>query len=130
MKRLSICLCVLLMMISCGGNSGKKQTTDYGDDVTRVIYFHTKKRCITCNAIERLSQEVVDMLGSKHIVMQVVDITEDEAMADQYEVSWSSLVLDRGGKVVNLTEMAFANAKHKPEEFKKNLVDALEAIEQ
>lgn len=130
MKRILFMAITAIMMLSCGHGSSKKQvaTETKSADVTQVLYFHGKKRCITCNAIEKLTKEVVDSLASDKIVMRVIDITKDETTADNYEVTWSSLILDRGGKVENLTEMGFGFAKNHPAVFKAKLVDALTKI--
>ena len=118
------------MLFACGNPDTKIDGEYVGDDVTQVFYFHTKKRCATCNAIEQLTKQVVDSLAQAGIVMRTVDITENESLADKYEISWSSLVLDRGGKIENLTDMAFRYAKNRPQEFKSKLVDALKKIEE
>lgn len=129
MKQFFLFAVVALTLFSCGGNTSQKQVVEVADDVTQVLYFHTKQRCITCNAIEQLTKEVVDSLANEKIVMSVVDITQSEAIADKYEVTWSSLVLDRGGKVVNLTDVGFSYAKNQPQQFKTKLVEALQNIE-
>ncbi len=119
---------VILSFASCSENLSKKQSEEIAEDVTEVLYFHTKKRCITCNSIEQLSKEVVDSLANDKIVMSIIDITENETMADKYEVSWSSLLLHRAGKTENLTNMGFSYAKNQPQVFKAKLIEALENI--
>lgn len=101
-----------------------------------VLYFHGKQRCITCNAIEKLSREVVQKefaaeLKTGKLVFKVVDISkpEYEKLADSYEVTWSSLFVNRwqGGKESrkNMTEYAFSYAKNSPDVFKAGLAKAL-----
>ncbi len=89
----------------------------------KVMTFHAKQRCITCEAIEKLTSEVVAELNNSKIMLEVIDISDaaKEAIADKYEVAWTSLILDNGKKVNNLTEMAFKHAKNEPEVFKQNL---------
>lgn len=138
MKKILLSLVTLLTIVSCGcnpksdkqvGASESKQavTESVQSDVTEVIYFHGKKRCISCNAIENLSKEVVKELANEKIVMKIVDISkaENKEIAAKYEVSWSSIILDKGGKIDNLTKMGFKYAKTKPEEFKTKLKEAL-----
>lgn len=62
--------------------------------------------------------------------MKVIDLSkkENEATADKYEVTWSSLILDRNGKVENLTDMGFSYAKGQPEVFKAKLVEAITSM--
>ena len=132
MKHILLLIVVITSLISCGGNLSKKQVNVQAKqaDVTEVLYFHGKQRCATCNAIEKLTKEVIDSLANKDIVVRVIDISkkENEAIADKYEVTWSSLVLDRNGKVENLTAMGFSYAKGEPEIFKAKLIDAIDNI--
>lgn len=132
MKRIFLLIALTISLISCGGNASKKQATTkvQQSDITEVLYFHGKQRCITCNAIEKLTKEVIDSLANEKVVMKIIDISqkENEATADKYEVTWSSLILDRGGKVENLTDMGFSYAKGQPEVFKTKLVEAINNI--
>jgi thiol-disulfide isomerase/thioredoxin len=127
-------LLVTSILFSCGsGTSTNTQAATaikQAADVTEVLYFHGKKRCITCNAIEHLTKEVVDSLNNNKVVLKIIDISqpENEAIANQYEVTWSSLILNRNGKTENLTDMGFGYAKNKPAEFKEKLVEAIEKI--
>lgn len=101
-------------------------------DCVEVVYFHGKQRCVTCNAIEKLSCEVVtqDFVAKYKegkVTFRVVDFSTPEGhqIAKQYKVTYSSLFLNKhaSGKVTryNLTRFAFRNAKNRPDEFKKGL---------
>ncbi|MBO5809574.1 MAG: thioredoxin [Bacteroidales bacterium] len=115
------------------------QTTSSNKELVEVIYFHGKKRCVTCNAIEKLSQEVVNEQFSSQVadgtvVFKIVDITtkDGEALADHFEVAWSSLFVNkiegRKEQVNDMTKFAFANALNKPEEFKKGLTEKINGL--
>ena len=59
-----------------------------------------------------------------------VDITKEEALAERYEVSWSSLILvdyDKSGKerATNLTEFAFGNARTASDKCKEGLSERI-----
>lgn len=133
MRHICLLLAILFSFASCGGNATKKGQTTTETSLTdgvEVLYFHGKQRCVTCNAIEKLTKEVVDSLNNDKIVMKIIDISqkENQPTADKYEVTWSSLILDRNGKVENLTDMGFSYAKNQPEEFKKKLTESLKSI--
>lgn len=98
-------------------------------EVVEVLYFHGKQRCDTCRAIEELTTEVINKKFTKELrdgrlQMSIIDITthEGEQIADRYEVSPSSLLVNKweGGKEFcnNMTDIGFATAKSNPEEFK------------
>lgn len=132
MRHIFILIVMALSLLSCGGSASKTQVmADVKQaDVTEVLYFHGKQRCVTCNAIEKLTKEVLDSLANEKVVMKVIDISkkENQATADKYEVTWSSLILDRNGKIENLTDMGFSYAKGQPEVFKTKLVEAINNI--
>lgn len=129
MKRIFLMIVLTISLSSCNTNTSKKQiaTNTRQSDITEVLYFHGKQRCATCNAIEKLTKEVVDSLANEKVVMMIIDLSkkENEATADKYEVTWSSLILDRNGKIENLTDTGFSYAKGQPEMFKAKLVEAI-----
>lgn len=135
MKRILALMLVSLVMLACGEKSGKmmanepsKQVKDY----VEILYFHGKQRCVTCRAIEKNAKELLDSkfagkMKAGKVVWRVIDISkkENEAIAEKYQVTWSSLylVIHKNGKeqAENLTEFAFANAKSNPVKFKTEL---------
>ena len=131
---------IVLIFIACG-NTGKTKTTDSANqeqkDRVEVLYFHGKQRCLTCNAIEKLSKEVVDTLFTKElkegrVIYKTIDISEkeNEALADKYEVTWSSLFINKwkdGEETpVNMTEFAFTHATSSPAIFKEGVKKKIE----
>ncbi len=131
MKRLLIVLSCLALMVSCGAG-GQKEGKSAGtstkvakaSDVVEVLSFHTKKRCVTCLAIENLTKEVVEGLKDSKVVLKVIDISDkaNSEIADKYEATWSALHLDNGATKSDLTKMAFANARNNPDKFKELLL--------
>lgn len=78
----------------------------------------------------RTVQGDLQIMRSDKLVFRSVDITKEEALAERYEVSWSSLILvdyDKSGKesATNLTEFAFGNARTAPDKFKQGLSDRI-----
>lgn len=140
MKRICfLCLCLGLLLAACGGNTRKESSVaDAQEEVSvsdgvEVLYFHGKQRCATCIAIEKGTQEVMekdlaDAVRKGKVKFRTIDISreENEAVAEKYEVTWSSLfvVKHKGGveTVENLTEFAFGNARKSPEVFKAGVV--------
>lgn len=121
---------LLPLLIACGNTPKTTAVQTFGPDDVVVRYFHGKQRCVTCNAIEQLTQEVVQTLSNPKVVMQVIDISQPEhqELVDQFEVSWSSLILQRGEKVDNQTAMGFRYAKTEPEAFKTELTKAINRL--
>lgn len=136
MKKYAFIVATLFVsfIVSCGNNSTKNDSGATGVDkgTVQVLYFHGKQRCVTCRAIESLTEEVLDTKFSREqksgkVVFKVIDISqkENEDIAARYEVAWSSLILDKGGNVVNLTNMGFSYAKSNPAAFKSKLEEEL-----
>lgn len=135
MKKILLLMTLCLGLFACGSGSPKAQKGDAQEntkDRIEVLYFHGKQRCATCMAIEQraketLEEQFADELKNGTLVFRIIDISqpENEALADKYEVTWSSLFVCRwkGSKETseNLTEFAFGNARTAPEAFKNGL---------
>ena len=130
---------ILLMLTLClgltacrSGNAKTNESQTAQKDGVEVLYFHGKQRCATCMAIEQEAKAVVsgqfaDAVKGGKLIFRVIDITkaENEAIADKYEITWSSLVVvqhkDGKEQAENLTKFAFANARSKPDVFRSEL---------
>lgn len=128
-------------MVACGNGNAKNESKaeeQVKNDVVEVLYFHGKQRCATCIAIEKNTKELLETtfankLKSGEVVFKPVDITENEELADKYEVSWSSLIIvdyDNDGeeKASNMTEFAFGNARTNPVNFKKGVEEQINTM--
>ena len=143
MRKLFCLLIATLVFISCG-NGSKKKTGEYKAEEIQsnrieVLYFHGAQRCITCRAIETNTVALLDGLYSNEkadgkIIYKVIDISkkENEAIADKYEVTWSSLFVNgwKDGKenVNNMTEFSFSNAKNTPDKFKEGIKSKIDEL--
>lgn len=132
MKKVMMFLALMIGLVSCGSGDNTSNTKNPEKNRVEVVYFHGKQRCATCMAIEKNAKEVVNTMFSNEVkngtvVFKTVDIStpEGKRMADQYEVTWSSLFVNRwkDGKETrnNMTEFGFANARKNPDGFKKGI---------
>ena len=130
-------LCIGLA--ACGGGNTKQTAAPIRENGVEVLYFHGKQRCATCVAIERETKTVIDgqfadAVADGALEMRIIDITqpENEAIADKYEITWSSLVIvkykDGKEQAENLTKFAFANARNNPETFRAELSEKLKQM--
>ena len=136
MKKLLMFFALMIgLMPFCGGVNIASAKSPQKDRV-EVIYFHGKQRCATCMAIEKNTGEVINSqfaneLKNGKIVFKIVDIStpEGEKIADRYEVTWSSLFVNKwtNDKEArnNMTEFGFGNARKNPGAFKKGLADKI-----
>ena len=136
MKNLLIFLVLMTGLISCARGGETTATKPSENDRVEVLYFYSKQRCATCMAIEKNTTEAIrntfyNEIKDGTLIFKTVDIStpEGEKIADKYEVTWSSLFVNKwaDGKETrnNLTEFAFANARNNPDEFKKGLTDKI-----
>ena len=137
MRKLLLILTLCVGMCACSGDKPKSvaENRQTKKDVVEVLYFHGTQRCATCMAIEKNAKELLEVdyaepLKSGKLVFRSVDITKEEALAERYEVSWSSLILvdyDKSGKesATNLTEFAFGNARTASDKFKEGLSERI-----
>ena len=90
-------------------------------------------------AIEKEAKTVVNgqfanAVKSGKLKFRIIDITkaENEAIANKYEITWSSLVVvkHKGGKeqAENMTKFAFANARSKPDVFRSELTKKINGL--
>ena len=143
MKNLFYTLIAAILLISCGNSTEKKTETASTDvkqaDRIEVLYFHGAQRCVTCKAIEVNTKALLDSLYSNEIasgkiVYKIIDISqkENEKVADKYEVTWSSLFVNRWKngteEVNNMTEFGFTNAKSNPDSFKNGIKSKIDEL--
>lgn len=139
MRTTLLILAAVVCLTACGGGQQKQVVAVPPQDCIEVLYFHGVQRCPTCVAIEKQTKEVVEITFAEQIengdvVFKNIDITqkENEALADRYEVTWSSLFVNgwvAGEETANnLTEFAFANARTNPEKFKAELTSKINEL--
>lgn len=143
MKKVVLLMTLCLGLFACGDGNPKAQKDNAREntkDRIEVLYFHGKQRCATCMAIEQRTRETLegqfaDELKNGTLVFRVIDISqpENEALADKYEVTWSSLFVCRwkAGRETpeNLTEFAFGNARTVPDAFKSGLAARIRELQ-
>ena len=136
MKKLLLIFALIVGLMSCGSGENTANAKSTQKDRVEVIYFHGKQRCATCMAIEKNTRGVINSLFANElkngkVVFKIVDIStpEGEKIADKYEVTWSSLFVNKwkDGKEIrnNMTEFAFGNARKNPDAFKNTLADKI-----
>lgn len=110
------------------------QETNKATAKVDVYYFHSTKRCPTCEAIERETKKTLDnsfatQMANGTVKLHILNLEEkaNKALVEKYEIAGSSLLLvpASGGKVVDLTNKAFLYAKDNSFAFRKELKEKL-----
>ncbi len=116
MKRLLIIGFIGLLLTACGqgtrGDRTSAATLPGSDARVQVYYFHGKMRCVTCVTLQTVAQEAVaeHFAGNGDVAFIEVDFSEkaNEALAEKYEIVFSSLVIANADKHKDITDEAFA----------------------
>ncbi|QKG79156.1 nitrophenyl compound nitroreductase subunit ArsF family protein [Tenuifilum thalassicum] len=127
-----------LTIASCQGkvNSQANDSSDKnsGSPVT-IYYFHGEHRCPTCLAIEKETKTTFEVNLSKEaeagtVEFEVINADEakNQALCEKYGVYGSTLLLVKGNKTVNLTNMAFSNARRNPDQFREELANEVKKL--
>jgi hypothetical protein len=130
---------VIIILLSACNKQSKKDTNaslDASISKIEVLDFHSTHRCMTCNAIEKNTKYTLDTYFSEElkadkITFQVVNVDEkeNEKIAEKFEASGTSLILNviKKGKEtqINLTDFAFMNGNDQ-EVFSKELKDKID----
>ena len=134
MKKWYLLASIALLLLACGSNSQTTDTHATNDGKLHIYYFHTAKRCPTCLAIEQTTEQVLQTHYAQHlgdkIVYQSINLSDSQnaALANTYQVAWSSLILHRDTLRINLTQEAFAYARTEPERFQQLLNEHIQQL--
>ena len=126
-------LILICLLSACGGGNSQnnEQTPQSVSDTARapieIMYFYGKQRCVTCRAIEQVvveltQNELREAIASGQVHFRAIDWTQETALAERYEVAWSSLIIDCNGEITNLTEKAFTYARQQPDKLKEEIL--------
>ncbi len=123
MKKIILITMLAVFAVSCGNNTQKNNSQTTADtidnSVVYVYYFHGKARCKTCIAIEKVAVQTVadNFSNNPKVQYKEVDFSqkENDAIAEKYEISFSSLIVAKGDDFSDLTDDAFAMALSNPE---------------
>ncbi len=126
----SIIITVLLLFVSCDGNSQTKKTTaktSTAKTTIEIIQFHSEHRCMTCNKIEKLTRLTLKDFPTIPFLLVNVDETKNEKKAEQFEATGTALFLynPKTGKKKDLTDFAFMTAGDEAK-FQKELKKEIE----
>ncbi len=102
---------------------------------TDVYYFHMKRRCMTCQTVEKVSQDAVneqfaDAVKKGEITFKSVDLEEKEnkALVKKLKVQGQTLLIVNGKEQVNLTDKAFMYAVKEPAKLKEEIKAGIEKV--
>jgi len=96
----------------------------------KVYYFHSTRRCATCQAVEDVSKEAINEYYGDKVSFTSVnrDNKEVQSLLKKYNVSGQTLLIVNGNKKVNLTNDAFLNARTNPDKLKSKIKTTIDSM--
>lgn len=140
MRTIILTIAVILAVACSSGNQDKNgaaeketanmNTAELSDDGIRVLYFHLSRRCLTCNAIEKVSKEYLQEKYGDSVPFESFNFEEEstDPVSSKYDVTGQSLIIVNGDKKIDLTADAFMNALSNPDKLKELLDENITAI--
>jgi hypothetical protein len=119
---------IFLFVVSCNSQPAKKEikTTDDSSDKIEAYYFHFTARCTTCKTIEAEAKANLEALYPSQMKAGLItfqslnlDDKSNGPLAEKLGISGQTLLLVKGGQMVNLTNEGFMYAVVKPEKFRE-----------
>jgi hypothetical protein len=106
-------------------NTETKKTSE-----VQAYYFHGNVRCVTCEAVEKVSKEAIAEYYGDKVAFESINRDEEKnkTLVAKYKVSGTTLLIDNGKKTVNLTNDAFLNARTKPEKLKSKIKSTVDSM--
>ena len=103
-------------------------TTESGK--IEAYYFHFERRCATCNAVEKISNEAISGLNDSTITFLSVNLDEEagEVIGNRLGINAQSLVIIKDSTLIDLTNDAFLLAGSKPEKLKEVILAEIEKL--
>lgn len=119
----------------CQAQNQDKPSSDNPQSVdtsVEVYYFHFTRRCAGCKAVEAETQKALqdlypEQMKNGRISFKSInmDETENEAVMASMKVSAQTLLVVHGDKREDLTDIAFMNARSKPEKLHEAIKKAI-----
>ncbi len=96
----------------------------------KAYYFHATRRCDTCIAVEKVSQEAITEYYGKQV--EYISLNSEDAanekLVKQFKVAGPALLIVKGSQVIDLTTDAFLNAESKPEKLKARIKSSIDPL--
>lgn len=127
MKMIRIFAVVLLLL---AGVSQIEAQTKEKTGTVEVYYFHGTHRCATCNEVEKVTKEALKQYYGDQISLKSINREEDKnnPLIQKYEIAGQTLLILKGNKKEDLTNVAFMNAERSPHRLKAKIKETIDKM--
>lgn len=100
---------------------------------TEVYYFHMTRRCVTCQAVESVTEEALkenfaEAMKKGDLTFKSVNLEdkENKSLIKKMKVSGQSLLIVNGDEKIDITDKGFLYAKNDPDKLKAEVKGTIE----
>lgn len=121
-------LCLLLAACNQSPDNSNSNTemVAVNEAKVNVYYFYGRQRCVTCVTLQEVAKDAIlsNFSDNRDVAFLEIDFSKREngALADKYEIVFSSLVIASGESHKDITDEAFAMVLSNPEGLKSLIV--------
>ena len=116
MKRILIIGFLGFLLSACSQSAGSDNTASAeaiaNDAKVQVYYFYGKMRCETCVTLQEVANEAIkeNFADNKDVAFHEIDFSKsaNAALAEKYEVVFSSLIIADENGYKDITDQSFA----------------------
>lgn len=121
---------VAILLICFSGIFAVYAQTGTKPSGVEVLYFHGKHRCATCNAVEKVTKDALKQYYGEQITLQSINREEEKnsALVKKYQVAGQTLLIVKGIKKEDLTNVAFMNAERSPYRLKTKIKETIDKM--
>ena len=131
-KLFAICSFVFVAF-ACGNNKSNSEKSEsaqleLGNAKVEVLYFHSNRRCASCNKIEEIAKNVVsEDFKNDDVKFHAInfDNKENKELAEKFKINWSSLVIVSSDENTDLTDRAFQLINADSEKLRSEVVETI-----
>jgi len=123
-------LVVLLLAICFSGIFAANAQSGVKPSGIEVYYFHGTHRCTTCNTVEKVAVEALKQYYGDQITLQSINREEEKnsALVKKFQIAGQTLLIVKGNKTEDLTNIAFMNAERSPQRLKTKIKETIEKM--
>lgn len=95
-----------------------------------VLYFIGKHRCATCNAVEKVTKDALKQYYGNQLTLKLINREEEKnsALVNKYLVAGQTLLIVKGNKKEDLTNVAIMNAERSPYRLKTKIKETIDKM--
>jgi thiol-disulfide isomerase/thioredoxin len=137
LRTLLLIALVLPAIFACSAKNTENNTNteSVSTHEINVYYFHFTRRCITCQAVETTTQEILKELYAnemeeKTINFKAINLDEGDSkeIAEKLGVSGQCLLFVKGNEKIDLTSDGFMHARSNPEKLKEIIKETITTL--